>query len=394
MVAPPKDNDNREVRPGMTHQEPDCARVGRESESGNFVEDSTDIIFSCDAEGNLTFMNRAVEGVTGYSQCELMALGPWNVVAPGEVEFLRNRLEGLLRGEEPSPSVVSVMTKGGDHVDLELRSWLVQSERGHLEVRTIARDITFRVRNEEQVRHARVMEGVGQLSGGVAHEFNNLLTVILGYADVVGQRAGTDDVLQTAATEILAAGQRAAILTRELLAFGQKQLLRPEVFDLSLHIASVEAQLARTVGTEIRLIFELEDQCTVVADCGQIEQVIFSLAVNARDAMPRGGSLRISTKTVEIENPPARDVDHPNPGRYVLLEVADTGYGMDARTASRIFEPFFTTKELGLGTGLGLSTVHGIVSQSGGSISVKSEVGLGTVFSVLLRSAQRNAESS
>ena len=237
--------------------------------------------------------------------------------------------------------------------------------------------------SEEMLRHSQKLEAVGRLAGGVAHDFNNLLTAIIGYADLIQQRLPADAVGRQEAQLIQQAGEQAAGLTRQLLAFSRKQLLQPRVLEINVVLQNLQKLLQRIIGEhiEIRTRFEAEPS-RVRADAGQIEQVIINLGVNARDAMPAGGSLTIRTALAQLEeDAPGIGVER---GAFVVIEVTDTGEGMSAETKSRIFEPFFTTKGPGKGTGLGLATVYGIVKQSGGGLSVQSELGRGTTFSVYL----------
>ncbi len=255
-------------------------------------------------------------------------------------------------------------------------------------------DVTERHALEQQFRQAQKMEAVGRLAGGVAHDFNNLLMVISGYCELLLERLGSDPELRSPAEEILNATDRAAALTRQLLAFSRKQVQTPRVLDLNGVVADHLKMLPRLIGEDIKLMFipgALSGQVRV--DAGQIQQVIMNLAVNARDAMPNGGKLIIETANVLLDEQYARQ--HPNvlPGEYVLLTITDTGTGMDAETQSHLFEPFFTTKGQ-KGTGLGLSTVYGIVEQSGGHVWAESELGQGTTFKIYLPHVAETGESA
>ena len=249
----------------------------------------------------------------------------------------------------------------------------------------MALDVSDRKKLEAQLRQAQKMEAVGRLAGGIAHDFNNLLMVIQGYAELLIDRSKPGDAFRRNAEQIQEASQRAASLTRQLLAFSRKQMLAPSVLSIQSVVADMEKILRRLIGEDIDLVsVNPPDLWRIKADRSQIEQVILNLAVNARDAMPRGGKLTIETENVEFDNSQARLPVVLTPGRYVMLAVTDNGCGMDSETQAHIFEPFFTTKEKGKGTGLGLATVYGIVKQSGGYIWVYSEPGQGTTFKVYL----------
>jgi len=255
----------------------------------------------------------------------------------------------------------------------------------------VLRDITERQRLEEQLRQAQKMEAVGRLAGGVAHDFNNLLTVIIGYSDFVLGKLLDSDRLYRPLAEIKRAAERAASLTRRLLAFSRKQVLQPQILDLTGVLESAYEMLRRMIGEDIELVMNLSPGLGhVKADPGQIEQVIMNLAVNARDAMPQGGQLTLEAANVELDASYVGSHEGILPGPYVMLAVSDTGIGMDAETQAHMFEPFFTTKEQG--SGLGLATVYGIVKQSGGDVWVCSELGKGTTFKVYLPRIEQAAE--
>jgi signal transduction histidine kinase/CheY-like chemotaxis protein len=245
----------------------------------------------------------------------------------------------------------------------------------------ISVDVTDRRKMEEELRKAQRMEAIGTLAAGVAHDFNNLLTVIKGYTHMLLEQT-TGTPANEDLKEIDAAANRAASLTSQLLAFSRKQVMQPKVLSLNQVIRDMEKLLRRLIGEDIEFAVKLSREINaIMADPGQIEQVIMNLAVNARDAMPQGGKLTIETQNVELNQEYSKDIDIPA-GDYVLMTVSDTGIGMDAKTQARIFEPFFTTKPTGKGTGLGLSTVYGITSQSGGHVWLQSEVGRGTIFKI------------
>jgi two-component system, cell cycle sensor histidine kinase and response regulator CckA len=349
----------------------------------SIVENTHEGICMCDAERNITYCNRRLTGMLGYEadgdqlECAQMHFEE-------DAEDARRRFE---RGKLGLSDFCETRLRRKDGSSLPVNSSAspILDEHGNFAGAVcMFTDIAERKRLEDQLRQSQKMEAVGRLAGGIAHDFNNLLTVILGYGGVLEHKLSANDPLLKNVIEIRKAGERAAALTQKLLAFSRKQVLRPRVLSLNDLIRDTEGMLRRLIGEDIQLAAELDTTpCNVQADPGQIEQVLMNLVINARDAMQKGGRLLIETKRQDFEAEPA-ELRSLRPGPYVVLTVSDTGCGMDEQTKARIFEPFFTTKEPGIGTGLGLATVLGIVNQSGGSISVYSELGRGTTFKIYL----------
>jgi signal transduction histidine kinase/CheY-like chemotaxis protein len=281
-------------------------------------------------------------------------------------------------------------------VTVLLTTTIVRDEQGEIVAyRGIMKDITERKKLEEQLLQAQKMEAIGQLAGGVAHDFNNILTAIIGFANLLKTETSEDDILRSYVTPILNSAERAANLTQALLAFSRRQIISPKTVNLNEIIQGLERLLSRVIGEDIELSTVLTDKDLIVmADSSQIEQVLMNLATNSRDAMPDGGKLTISTKLVEFDNEFIKAHGFGRPGAYALVSVEDTGQGMDEKTRERIFEPFFTTKDVGKGTGLGLSMVYGIIKQHDGYINVSSKHNIGTIFNIYLPLIKSDVEET
>ncbi len=345
-----------------------------------------------DLSGNTLEANDACLAMLGYTREDLEAGRiRWNELTPAEhIPRDREVIEELRRTGAAVPWEKELLRKDGTRVPVLIGIAMLEASQGSCLAYVV--DLTERRRLEEQFRQAQKMEAVGQLAGGIAHDFNNLLTAILGYSDLLGEKAAPGSEESENVEQIRKAGERAASLTRQLLAFSRQQVLERRVLDLNHLIRNLEKMLRRLIGEDIELSATLDPALRRVhADAGQLEQVILNLAVNSRDAMPSGGKLTIETANVELDEAYARRHATVRPGPYVMIAVSDTGTGMDARTISHVFEPFFTTKELGKGTGLGLATVYGIVKQSGGYIWVYSEPGKGTSFKIYLPPVEEGA---
>ena len=359
----------------------------RESEERfrSLVENAHDAIFSLSPDGMLTSLSPAFETITGWSRDEWLGRNFAPLVHREDLPRALAHMQRVLQCEAVSLLEARVQAKDGRYVVAEFTCTPQRKGDKVVGVLGIARDITQRRGLEHQLRQAQKVEAVGRLAGGIAHDFNNMLTAILGYSDLILQRVPANDPVRANVDEIHKAAERAATLTGQLLAFSRKQTLETKVFDLRQVVGGVERMLQRLIGEDVKLITELGDvPANVKADHGQIEQVVMNLVVNARDAMPHGGKITIQLVFTTLDEEYARQQEGVNPGEHVLLVIADTGTGMTEEVKAHLFEPFFTTKAQGKGTGLGLATCYGIIKQSGGHITVQSELGRGTTFLVYL----------
>jgi len=337
-----------------------------------------------DLEGSIIFSNKAFQKSFQFNKKELKNVNFDHLCQRPEKFAQEIRPRTLKSGKWEGE--IRCRTKEGRLFPFSLSTSTINDDQGTPAlVIIVGKDITERKQLEEQLRQSQKMEAVGQLAGGVAHDFNNLLIVISGYADNLLKTTLEEDPQRKKILQISKAAERAAALTRQLLAFSRKQILQPQKVDINLLISDLEKMLRRLIGENIELKTNLDPNTSkIVADPGQIEQVLMNLVVNARDAMPNGGKLIIETANGVLTEEESRMHKGSQPGNYVFLTIRDNGCGMDNTTIARIFEPFFTTKDQGKGTGLGLSTVYGIVKQSNGYIMVDSDPGKGTVFKILM----------
>jgi PAS domain S-box-containing protein len=342
-----------------------------------------------DLDGNVISWNTAAELMFGYNADNMIG-SPVAKVFPEKEASFATRL-GEIRNGKPAKGIeVVAQRRNGSSVNVSVWNALVRDSAGNVVavVEAVA-DITERLRLEERFRQAQKMEAVGRLAGGVAHDFNNMLTVITGYCQMILDSPSADETIRSDMQQVLRAADRATSLTRQLLAFSRRQMVQPKVLDADAIVLDMKAMLLRLIGESIRLDLYLQAQgARIRIDPGNLEQVVVNLAVNARDAMSGRGVLRISTRTFRSDDKAAFPEDD-----YYLLEVTDTGTGISEETMHHLFEPFFTTKERGHGTGLGLSTSYGIVKQNRGEILVRSQIGHGSTFSIYLPLVQEPAEA-
>ena len=342
-------------------------------------------IVALDPDGTVRSWSSAAESMFGWTEQEVLGRIP-PFVGTGQLEEFHAKIQQTLQGELIAGLERRRQRKDGNPIDVAVWTAPLRDATGSITSIILAvADISERKKLEEQLRHSQKMEAVGRLAGGVAHDFNNLLTIINGYGHMMLGALGPQDRLRSHAEQILKAGNQAAALTTQLLAFSRRQMIQPKPVDLNHLITNLEKMLRRVIGEDIVLYTLLGDDLDCVkADPNQMEQVLINLVANARDAMPQGGALTISTRNVKLDAPLHCEGNEILPGAYVEIAVSDTGEGMDAETRNHLFEPFFTTKERGKGTGLGLSSVYGSIRQNAGGIVVHSERGRGTEFLIYL----------
>lgn len=366
-----------------------------ETAARNIISTMADALMLVNPEGRIVTVNKATVELLGYKGESLIGRPVSMLFAQGQSGLSQKEWQKLKETTSLGGQIeIFLKTKDARKIPVSLSGSVMRDDDGAVHgLIFVGRDLTERNKLQEQLVQSQKMEAIGRFAGGITHDFYNVLTSIMGNADLLLMRLDGDRTSCETAKEIQKAAQRAANLTRQLLAFSRKQVLQPEVLNLNSVITDMEKMLRRLIGEDVEVESALEQQLgNVEADPGQIQQVIMNLAVNARDAMPQGGKLTIETANLELDEIHAGQSEEVKPGSYVMLAVSDTGVGMDREVQSRIFEPFFTTKELDKGTGLGLSTVYGIVKQSEGYIWVYSEAGRGTTFKVLLPRIDKDIE--
>ncbi len=361
-------------------------QLGRsEKKYRRLVENLDDAIWETDAENRFTFISAAAQKILGYEPEELLGKSPKELIHPDEPEQVKQVLARSLEEHLPFEKTITHQHKNGTAVIIEAYAQPTFQGENFAGFRGMARNVTEKKRLEEQLQQSQKMESIGRLAGGVAHDFNNILSAINGYAEMCLMQAPKDFSFRKEIETILESGRRAAKLVQQLLTFSRKQVVNPELLDINQELQALSQMLSRLVSEDIEIkTIPGENLWPVFADRSQLEQVVINLAVNAKDAMNGGGTLTIETKNITFDTG-CTGGGHTIPaGEYILLSVSDTGHGMNKEVSEKIFEPFFTTKEQGKGTGLGLATVYGIIKQNNGEIIVYSEPDRGTTFKIYL----------
>ena len=362
----------------------------------SIVDSSEDAILTKSLDGTITAWNRGAERIYGYAPEEVIGKHISMLLPDDRPDEIPDILKKIARGENVEHYESVRLTKDRRRLNVSVSISPLHDINGEvIGASAIARDITAQRRVQDQLRQAQKMEAIGRLAGGVAHDFNNVLGIINACTEFLRDRIEPASEPSTYVENIKKAIERGAALTRQLLAFSRKQLIQPVLLDLNERLRDISKLLRPLMGDDVEVLVIPRTQSAIVeADPGQLDQIVMNLAVNARDAMPRGGRFILETDVVELDQDFADQHQPLSPGNYVMLSVSDNGTGMDKATLARIFEPFFTTKEPGKGTGLGLATVYGIAQQSGGYIWVYSEPERGTTFKVYLPSAENKLEAS
>ena len=357
----------------------------------SIIDSSEDSIISKDLNGIILSWNQGAAKLYGYTAEEAIGQPIAMLVPEGRPDEIPRILERIRRGQSVEHYESVRVTKDGRQLEVSIRISPIRDALGNpVGASAISRDITTQKRAEEHIRQAQKMDAIGRLAGGLAHDFNNILGIITACTELLRSHVDATGEPGQYISNIRKAVDRGSALTRQLLAFSKKQKVQPQILDLNQRLKETVRLLRPLMGDSVEIVVLPRSASAIVeADLGQLDQILINLAVNARDAMPRGGKFILETSNVRLDETYAAQHASIQPGGYVMLAVSDTGTGMDAATALRAFEPFFTTKEVGKGTGLGLATVYGIVQQSGGHIQVYSELGRGTTFKIYLPNAEQ-----